>query len=732
MEKMRDNTHFMLDGKAYPPVLGRDFFWQIEDVTSYLIRHGNNFNIEGIQVAVLGENRRRKTPLNSALSVISPPLPDPVKRSKEYLKLEYTAKLKESKEAQLKLWANTGYDFSKECDLFIGMKVKVFLKDRNHCTFKTCTCCKYKSPSKKDDGDNNDDNDDNDDDDYNTIAMSNNHNSPSNGHSNGRRNSHSNSRKSSSSSGSGSGGEQEEPVCAHAVLGVVTCVLPEAFEFESLWGIVYDPASLLSFFDFNYHLPSSSSSSSSSASAYSSSRNKEHFSVYGDVFSNKGTNSSEKHTVSTSTRRSRSGSVSVSVSGSGTYTGYDGNEGDRRTAILTGYESLSLVDLQKALTNYHKKKVCSDLPDLGDTVWLDGTHTDYPVKSVKGSTPMKRNATEELKEKIEKEADKEKVREKEKEKEREKEMEKEKEREKKRVIDEEAAVNKRVSAELEVATKKLQKKRDSEVKKLNETIEALTLAATQAKATEVENEKKRLVLVKSIAALKKEKEKEKETSIEKKSKDNKWSIEISVLKRNLSELKQETAAKLLSKDAQLLLLKKSNLEEKDDLRLELGAGKRKEIKELTQIIEALREGQNISSELDRSRKRRREEEVDVEDDSGNPRKIFKNAQTRVTHSSTHSLFGDLTAHTADSGTVSSLLPSADGLTEDEDADAAVQDLKKMLSQGNYISLYFYSLFVSLLPCSSTRSHAIRTHTLTLKHPHSYSHSNTHTHTLSRC
>ena len=692
MEKMRDNTHFMLDGKAYPPVLGRDFFWQIEDVTSYLIRHGNNFNIEGIQVAVLGENRRRKTPLNSALSVISPPLQDPVKRSKEYLELEYTAKLKESKEAQLKLWANTGYDFSKECDLFIGMKVKVFLKDRNHCTFKTCTCCKYKSPSKKDDSN---DNDGNDDDENNDIDMNKNHKSPS--HSNGRRNSHSNNRK--SSRGSGSSGEQEEPVCAHAVLGVVMCVLPEAFEFESLWGIVYDPASLLSFFDFNYHLPSSSStpsssssssSTSSTSSAYSSHRNKGHFAVYGDVFVNNGTNPPEKHTATISTRRSRSGSVSS------THTGYDGNEGDRRTAILTGYESLSLVDLQKALTSYHKKKVCSDLPDLGDTVWLDGTHTDYPVKSAKGSTPMKRNATEELKEKIEKEADKEKEREKEKEKEREKEIENEKEREKKRVIDEEAAVSKRVSAELEVATKKIQKKRDSEVKKLNETIEVLTLAATQAKATEAENEKKRLVLVKSLAVLRKEKEKEKESSIEKKSKDNKWSIEISKLKKSLSELKRESAAKLQSKDAQLLLLKKSNLEEKDDLRLELGAGKRKEIRELTQIIEALREGQNSPSELDRGRKRGREEveEVEDEDDSGNPRKISKSVQNRVTHSSTHSLSGDLTAHTADSGTAPSLLPSAEGLSGDEeaDADAAVQDPKKMSTQGKY-TLLLFSLYL---------------------------------------
>jgi hypothetical protein len=698
MEKLRDNTHFILDGKAYPPVLGRDFFWQIEDVTSYLIRHGNNFNIEGIQIAVLGENRRRKTPLNSAISVISPPLQDPVKRSKEYLKLEYAAKLEESKEAQLKLWANTGYDFSKECDLFIGMKVKVFLKDRNNCTFKTCTCCKYKSPSKTDNSD--DDNDDdsvNDDSNYenknNMKTMSNNHNSHRKSTSNGHRN---------KSSGSSSSDEQEEPVCAHAVIGVVTCVLPEAFEFESLWGIVYDPASLLSFFDFNYHLPSASSSSStpsssyssSSSSSYSSSRIKEHFSVYSDVFSNNGTNSSEKHTATTSTRRSRSGSVSVGSSGSGssTYTGSDGNEGDRRTAILTGYESLSLVDLQKALTIYHKKKVCSDLPDLGDTVWLDGTHTDYPMKSVKGSTPtMKRNATEELKEKIEKEADKEREKEKEKEKEREKEIEKEKEREKKRVIDEEAAVNKRVTAELEMATKKLQKRRDSEVKKLNETIVALTMAATQAKATEAENEKKRLVLVKSLAALKKEKEKEKEkeTSIEKKSKDNKWSIEISILKKNLSELKQETAAKLQSKDAQLLLLKKSNLEEKDDLRLELGAGKRKEIKELTQIIESLREGQNSSSELDRGRKRGREEGVVAEDDSGNPRKIFQSFQTRVTHS-THSLSGDLTAHTADSGTASSLLPSAEGLRgdadADADADAAVQDPKKTSTQGDYTLL----------------------------------------------
>ena len=690
MEKMRDNTHFMLDGKAYPPVLGRDFFWQIEDVTSYLIRHGNNFNIEGIQVAVLGENRRRKTPLNSALSVISPPLQDPVKRSKEYLKLEYTAKLKESKEAQLKLWANTGYDFSKECDLFIGMKVKVFLKDRIHCTFKTCTCCMYNSPHKRDHGNDDDDNDNDDDNHENNNA--NNHKSHSKSPINGHRNSHSNNRK--SSSGSGGSGEQEEPVCAHAVLGMVMCVLPEAFEFESLWGIVYDPASLQSFFDFNYHLPSSSftpsssSPSSLSSSTYSSSRNKGHFSVYGDVFSNNGTKSSEKHTATVSTRRSRSGGVSGSGSGSGTYTGSDKNEGDRRTAILTGYESLSLVDLQKALTNYHKKKVCSDLPDLSDTVWLDGTRTDHPVKSVKGSTPMKRSATEELKEKIEKEADKEKEREKEKEKEREKGIEKEKEREKKRVIDEEAAVNKRVTAELEVATKKIQKKRDSEVKKLNEMIEALTLAAAQAKAAEAENEKKRLVLVKSIALLTKEKDKEKETSIEKKSKDNKWSIEISVLKKNISELKQETASKLQSKDAQLLLLKKSNLEEKDDLRLELGAGKRKEIRELTQIIESLREGQNSSSELDRSRKRGREEveEVKDEDESGNPRKIFKSVNNRVTHSSSHSLSGDLTAHAADSGTVSSLLPSAEGLSGNEDADAAVQDPKKMSTQGNYTSI----------------------------------------------
>ena len=634
MERVRDNTSFTLDGRTYTPVLGRDFFWQIEDVMQYLIKHGNSFNGDGIPIATLGENRRRKTPILTSLSVVHPLKQESTKRSKEYLKNEYAVKLVESKASQLKLWENTGYDFSKGSDLFIGMKVKVFLKDKNLCTYKTCPCNSstptiINSSGKK-------------------SSNSKNHDDNNNGN----------------GSNSNSENEQEGRVCSHSVLGVVTCVLPEAFEFEALWGVVYDPDSLLSFFDFNYNLPSSSTSSSSSSTSSSSSspsssssisnRGKECFSVYSDVFGNHSTPETKQTTPSS--KRSRSGS----------YTGYEGNERDRRTAILAGFESLCLLDLQKALTAYHKNEVCSDMLDVEGIECWGGTHRDHPMKVVKSSTPVsKRNINDEsMTEKSDKESDKEK--------------EKEKEIEKKRLIDEESketAVAHRITMEVELVTKKLQKKKDSEIKKLNDTIEALTEAAAQSKISEVENEKKRMNLLKSIAILKKEKDKDKQIAIEKKTKDNKWSIEMSILKKNISELKQETAAKLLNKDAQLLLLKKSYLEEKDDLRLELGAGKRKEILELTQIIESLRSKQgNSSTDMNGSRKRSRDEEV--QDDIDNPPKMFKGVENRVADSSTHPLSGELSAHTAGSGTNSSLRNSH----EDTDAVANANTAVEIVSQ----------------------------------------------------
>ena len=515
---------------------------------SYLIKFGNNFDLEGMSMMSRVESRRRKIPVNAAMSFSSSERLSPVsvsapeRKSKQILRTEYEESVTESIRNQKRLWTSTGYVTAQETALLVGCKVRVFLRHSGDVSYGDCRQGRKRHRQKHRHRQRGREDDDEDED---------------------------NDGDASSDDEGVHGDQQHQSECPHCISGTVTCMLPCAFDFEALWGVVYDPASLLRHYDRMIGI------------------DKDTYSLYAS-------------------------SVAVAVGGKEAQwskgDSCQDTEEERKKNILRGYETLAYADLQPILSNAFLNVNCSTVPSQ-QYISLDGVKAG---KEFNSKIPPKISNNQKVsKDRIEKEKGDALLRDKEKEKENEVAASKKSEEE----VAEEVA--RRVALEVDAAKKKIERAHVVELKKSSDEIRMLKTAAAQYEKTNSEREKSMEVNERTVQSLRKEKE----VWMEKRGREAKLNSEVTALRKSQQDLKRDYAAKLAHTEMQLSIAVKSSLEEKDNLRLELGAGRRRESAKLTSQIKDLERALATAAAQEkeaknRKRARERESAADGMDGSG--------------------------------------------------------------------------------------------------------------------
>ena len=514
---------------------------------AYLIKFGNAFDQEGLSMMTRVESRRRKIPINTSLSYSSSERLSPVavsvpeRKSKQLLRIEYEESVTENIRNQKRLWTSTGYVAAQGTALLVGCKVRVFMRHSGDLSYGECQQGRkrhrhrhrhrQRQRSGKEDED--EDGDDQREDGSDLEGE-----------------------------GDVEGDQHHQSDCPHCICGTVTCMLPCAFDFEALWGVVYDPSSLMRHYDRMAVLD---------RDAYSYSA--PHVAVGGkEMHSSKGDS-------------------------------WQDTEDERKTNVLRGYETLSYADLQPILSNAFLNVNCSTVPSH-QYIALDAAKAGkkFDNKNSKIATKLS-NKDKILKDKIEKEKSEALLREKEKENQNVTTAVKRSEEEV------EGEVARRVALEVDLARKRMEKTHVIELKKSADEIRMLKLTTAQHEKTYNEREKSMEVSERIVQSLKKEKE----VWMEKRGREAKLSSEVTSLRKTQQDMKRDFSTKLAHTEMQLSAAVKSIAEEKDSLRLELGAGRKRETAKLTSQIKdlerALAAG-TVAQEQTKSRKRARESATD--------------------------------------------------------------------------------------------------------------------------
>jgi hypothetical protein len=262
---------------------------------------------------------------------------------------------------------------------------------------------------------------------------------------------------------------------------------------------------------------------------------------------------------------------------------------DRIVNILSGFETVLLSDLHKMVGNQHLGTVCSDIHE--DDVLVNGEvegklrsrHGENGVRS-RGSNGSWTNKYETDRDKEEKQKERERDKEREKEKVREKDSAKDAEREKNDDLKTDKMIAARVLSEVESMRKKLEKNHLIEMRRLSEEIKSQRATIAQLNKSIIERDNSLEVFEKNYATTKKEKE----VLLERKAREVNLHHELASLKKQYSGSKQESIAKVAKLEARIITLMRSNAEEKDNLRLEFGARRKKECSELHREIRELK------------------------------------------------------------------------------------------------------------------------------------------------
>ena len=291
------------------------------------------------------------------------------------------------------------------------------------------------------------------------------------------------------------------------------------------------------------------------------------------------------------------------------------NDEDRILKILSGYETVLLSDLHKMVGNQHLGTICSDIHK--DDVLVNGDaegrlrdrNGEYAVR-YRGSDGAWTNKYDTDRERNrDRDREKDKQRERERDKERDKEKAREKDsakdaaREKNDELKSESKIAARISSEVESMKKKMEKNHLIEMKRLSEEIKTQRTTINQLNRSKTESESSLEVAEKNLAISKKEKE----VLLERKAREASLYNEMASLKKKHSGAASENAAKVAKLEARIITLMRSNAEEKDNLRLEFGARRKKECSEFHREIRELKRKLLVDGdEIQSSKKVRRD------------------------------------------------------------------------------------------------------------------------------